>query len=178
VPEKPNEVAFDSFICFDNILYIFQFTVSEEHSYNDKLISRFAEFSGVPNSSRWRFIFVIPQNVKGIKCPFPKTDELQKLNPFSSQIVMKDLIPLMDGEISKSLAPPAAPLGLATGSSSQIPQPSNDSNQVAEPSEAEETESLPQIPDTVTHVGEAPVPYRQSQRLQDKATKKGKKRRE
>lgn len=84
----------------------------------------------------------------------------------------------MDGEISKSLAPPAAPLGLATGSSSQIPQPSNDSNQVAEPSEAEETESLPQIPDTVTHVGEAPVPYRQSQRLQDKATKKGKKRRE
>ena len=149
--------------------------MSEEHSYNDKLISCFAEFGGVPNSSRWRFIFVIPQNVKGIKCPFPKTDELQKLNPFLSQIVMKDLIQLMDGEISKSLAPPAAPLGLATGSSSQIPQPSNDPNQVAEPSEAEETESLPQIPDTHVQVDEVPIPYRQSQWLQDKATKKGKK---
>ena len=32
VPDKPNEVTFDSFLLLRGVLYIFQFTVSEEHT--------------------------------------------------------------------------------------------------------------------------------------------------
>ena len=91
IPRKPSEVAFDSFICFKGLLYIFQFTASEERSIDSRLISRFAKCTGVPKRGNWRFIFIIPNSVKQLKCPSPESRRLQLLQPFSSQVSVDDL---------------------------------------------------------------------------------------
>jgi hypothetical protein len=88
IPMKSNEVAFDSFICHGDHLYIFQFTVSQEHGINDGLTLRFAECTNFPPRENWRFIFVIPNNVKHFQCPFPKSQALQDLEIFSAQVVV------------------------------------------------------------------------------------------
>ena len=38
IPNKPNEAPVDSFICYRSYLYLFQFTVSEDHEIQDGLI--------------------------------------------------------------------------------------------------------------------------------------------
>ncbi|KAH9993983.1 hypothetical protein BJV77DRAFT_1066973 [Russula vinacea] len=101
IPKKPNEVAFDSFIFHDSYLYIFQFTVSKEHGINDKLISRFEECTNVPPHDKWRFIFVIPDDVKALECPYPKSDGLQRLKPLSSQISLEDFAYSVSRDLSQ-----------------------------------------------------------------------------
>lgn len=95
IPRKPSEVAFDSFICFKGLLYIFQFTGSEERSIDSRLISRFAKCTNVPKRRNWRFIFIIPNSVKQLKCPFPESRRLQSLQPFSSQVSVDELSELV-----------------------------------------------------------------------------------
>ena len=62
VPTSSNELAFDSFILIDQVLYIFQFTIAALHEINEgmtKSLSRptlEAKLQGV----EWRFVFVIP----------------------------------------------------------------------------------------------------------------------
>ena len=90
VPTISNEVAFDSFICHGGFLYIFQFTVSEDHDIKEGLITRFTQLSSerLPPREKWRFIFIIPNGTKTLECPY--RTELQGLRLYSSQIVMKD----------------------------------------------------------------------------------------
>jgi hypothetical protein len=101
IPMKSNDVAFDSFIRHDDYLYIFQFTVSENHGIDPGLIPRLTLLADctddLPPRENWLFIFIIPDGLKALTCPYPDSPELQKLEPFSSQVVMKDL--------AKSIAP-------------------------------------------------------------------------
>jgi hypothetical protein len=90
IPRKSNQVALDSFILYETIFYMFQFTVSEAHSINDGLISQFAERVKLPPMDKWRFIFIISDNVKLLECPYPKSPTLQRLVPSSAQIVLED----------------------------------------------------------------------------------------
>ena len=90
IPMKPNQVAVDSFICYGGYLYLFHFTVSEEHKINDGLISQFATCRNLPPPRNWRYIFVIPDGVKTLVCPYPKSPEVQELRPCSSQVVVED----------------------------------------------------------------------------------------
>lgn len=86
--KKQNEAGFGSFIRYDGMLYIFQFTVFDEHSIDNGLISRFAECTGLPQRDNWRYIFVIPDGVEHLKCPYPTSRELHELIPYSAQMVM------------------------------------------------------------------------------------------
>ena len=90
IPMKPNQVAVDSFICYGGYLYLFQFTVSEERKINDGLISQFATCRNLPPPRNWRYIFVIPDGVKTLVCPYPKSPGIQELRPCSSQVVVED----------------------------------------------------------------------------------------
>lgn len=89
IPEKSNEVAFNSFILHRGCLYIFQFTVSEEQKIDDGLISQFAECTKLPKQGDWCYIFVTPDKVEVLISPLTKSDELQKLNPFSAQVAVE-----------------------------------------------------------------------------------------
>ena len=136
VPDKPNEVAFDSFLLFNDALYIFQFTVFEEHSYNEKLISRFAKFTNVPERSKWRFIFIIPRKVRGIKCPFPKHLNSPLINDvelFSAQIVLEEMAEDSTGEES-------SPTILQDQEASHVEMP--EASHMLETSHAEALETL------------------------------------
>ena len=93
IPMISNEVAFDSFICYDGHLYIFQFTVSKNHDIKKGLISRIPELIGLehlPQREKWHFIFIIPDDGKTLKCPY--CPEFQGLELHSSKLVMKDFI--------------------------------------------------------------------------------------
>jgi hypothetical protein len=87
--QKPSQAALDSFILYDDILYIFRFTVSDEQGIKEGLIAECAKLS-IPEGKRL-FIFVIPDGVKLLKCPYPKSLELQRFEPCSAQIVMENL---------------------------------------------------------------------------------------
>ena len=101
IPKKLNEAVFASFILKDDILYLFQFTVFEEHRINDKLILRFEECTNVPPRDKWRFILIIPDDVEALECLYPKNQGLQKLNPFSSQVSVKDFASITRPELSR-----------------------------------------------------------------------------
>jgi hypothetical protein len=85
--KKPSQASLDSFILYDDILYIFRFTVSDEQGIKDELIAECAKLS-IPEG-KWLFIFVIPDGVKFLKCPYPKSLGLQRLEPRSAQIMME-----------------------------------------------------------------------------------------
>ena len=102
IPMISNEVAFDSFICHDGHLFIFQFTVSKNHDIKKGFISRISQLIGlehVPPRENWRFIFIVPGDGKTLKCPY--SPEFQGLEPYSSELVMKEFI-----ESILSLDPP------------------------------------------------------------------------
>jgi hypothetical protein len=104
VPMISNEVAFDSFIWHGDFLYIFQFTVSEDHAIKEGLISRFTQLGSerLPPRKNWHYIFIIPNGTKTLKCPYPERRELQELRPYSSQIVTKDFARLIPTESTRN----------------------------------------------------------------------------
>jgi hypothetical protein len=68
--------------------YISQFTVSGEHGINDGLVEACAKIS-IPDDKRC-FIFVIPGDVKLLKCPYSKmTPASKRLESRSAQIVVE-----------------------------------------------------------------------------------------
>jgi len=82
VPELPNQEALDSFIVINGILYVFQFTIAEEHDIKPGL---FDFFSGYTEMENWRFIFIIPPNLQ-LVCPQPWSLKLRNLQPYSAVI--------------------------------------------------------------------------------------------
>jgi hypothetical protein len=90
IPSTQNAVAVDSFIYHGELLYLFQFTVAAEHKINSKFSSRF-ECANFPPQSTWRFIFILPDDVKVLTCPCSRT-ELQALELFSSKVKMEDYL--------------------------------------------------------------------------------------
>jgi len=86
IPKKKNEVGIDSFICRDGHLYLFQFTVSDKHDIKDGLIERLKKFTHLPPRDKWCFIFVIPDDKKGVASSFSTSEELQQIKLFSAQV--------------------------------------------------------------------------------------------
>ena len=90
IPAKENEVALDTFICSNGRMHMFQFTVSDTHDINPRLVSRSLTCTKFPPLNEWHFIFVIPNYVDIFKSPYPSTPELQELKLFSCQITMDE----------------------------------------------------------------------------------------
>ena len=62
VPASPNQVAFDSFIVVGGALYMFQFTIADDHPIKAGLMNFFSESHFEEND--WYFIFVVPPGGK------------------------------------------------------------------------------------------------------------------
>jgi hypothetical protein len=89
-PEYPNEAGFDSFIIYNHILYLFQFTVKPKYDIKN-FLKFFHKCTGIPSRENWRFIFVRPLDVRAtLKCPFPSTDALRKLALYSAEVEMAE----------------------------------------------------------------------------------------
>ena len=90
ISKKPNEAAVDSFICYGGYLYVFQFTVSEQHKIKDGPISRFATCRDLSPRQNYIFVFIIPYGVETLECSYPESAELQELSPCYLQVVMEN----------------------------------------------------------------------------------------
>ncbi|SRR6266702_1484046 len=77
VPESENQdqVAFDSFIMANDILYIFQFSIVPNHSIEPEILCFFLRGS-LPPRMEWRFVVVVPPRSK-ISCPQPQDNCLK-----------------------------------------------------------------------------------------------------
>lgn len=93
LPSTQNMIALDSFIFHGGFLYLFQFTISGEHKIDAKFTSLFTH-TNFPPISKWRIIFVIPDDVKVLTCPYSQSQELQSIIPFSSKIKMEEYLEL------------------------------------------------------------------------------------
>ena len=83
VPGSINQEAIDSFVVMNGLLYIFQFTIGEEHDVKPGLMDLVRGYPELPSMANWRFIFIIPPN-HILKCPQPWSLELRKLHPYSA----------------------------------------------------------------------------------------------
>ncbi|KAF8664341.1 hypothetical protein AX14_006746 [Amanita brunnescens Koide BX004] len=88
VPELTNTVALDSFILQDGRLYIFQFTVGHKHDIKEGLLKFQLQCTNLPPIGLWCFVFIVPPNLI-LKCPYPRSKELQKLHLYSAVVVPK-----------------------------------------------------------------------------------------
>lgn len=92
IPSTQNAVAIDSFIYHDRYLYLLHFTNSQEHKTNLDFMSRFTQFPNFPPRSKWRLIFIVPDDVEVLTCPYSRNPELQTLELFSSKVNIEDYL--------------------------------------------------------------------------------------
>jgi hypothetical protein len=90
IPSTQNAVAVDSFIYHHGDLYLFQYTIFDEHKINSNFMSRFTQYANFPPWSKWRLIFIVPDDVEVFACPYSRSPELQTLELFSSKVKMED----------------------------------------------------------------------------------------
>ena len=101
IPNRKNEEALDSFIWHDDLLFIFQFTVSEQHNIKTGFISRFTASNRFPQPSNWRFIFIIPNESDQIlKSRYLQIPEISNFNPFSAKVAMEGYAKLTESTAS------------------------------------------------------------------------------
>ena len=96
IPTKGNQVALDSFIVHQFLLYIIQFTGGQSHDIKDGLLPFLNRCTGLPPPENWRFIFIIPDDVAVLKCPVPHSVELQNLPLYSSIMVLEEERPVLE----------------------------------------------------------------------------------
>ena len=90
IPSIHNAVAIDSFIYHGGYVYVFQFFTSEKPKINSKFMLRFTQYANFPPWSKWRVIFIIPDDVEALTCPHSRSPELQTLELFSSKVNVED----------------------------------------------------------------------------------------
>ena len=86
VPHKSNQVAPDSFIMDNNRLFIFQFTISDDHDIEEGLLEFFSQPS-LPSRANWYFIFVIPPDLLEFSCP-----EVDAMKEFLEEINLCSMV--------------------------------------------------------------------------------------
>jgi len=79
MPESSNQVAFDSFIVVDRVLYMFQFTIAPVHAIKAGIIDFLSQQS---LQTTWRggelcFVFIIPPGCK-VECTQAKDNKLER----------------------------------------------------------------------------------------------------
>ncbi|PFH47854.1 hypothetical protein AMATHDRAFT_151083 [Amanita thiersii Skay4041] len=87
VPASKNQVAFDSFILMDGLLYLFQFSIASNHDIKPGLLDFIHKTSGCPSIDNCCFVFIHPPD-HVLVCPQPWRLEMQKLCPFSAVLNM------------------------------------------------------------------------------------------
>jgi len=85
LPEWTNQVALNSFILMNDLLYIFQFSVDSVHDIKPGLIDFIRKCYGSPSMDKCRFVFIHPPNHTLI-CPQPRKLEMQELHPCSAAL--------------------------------------------------------------------------------------------
>jgi hypothetical protein len=55
-------------------------------------MSRFTQFPNFPPRSKWRLIFIVPDDVEVLTCPYSRNPELQTLELFSSKVNIEDYL--------------------------------------------------------------------------------------
>ena len=85
VPASDNQVALDSFLLLNGILYILQFTVGQNHCIKPDFVEFLQKCQGVPPLKEWKFVFLIPPGLT-LLCPEPNSQlpDLRDLNPYSA----------------------------------------------------------------------------------------------
>ena len=86
IPKMQNEEALDSFILHGDLLFIFQFTVSEQHKIKTGFVSRFTGCGKFPQPANWRFIFITPDDGRIFKSRYLPISEIQDFKPYSAQV--------------------------------------------------------------------------------------------
>lgn len=81
-PDASNQVAMDSFILVGNTLYVFQFTIAKIHDIKAGI----ASFIRSMSQYEIVFIFVIPDDLPLLKCPYSTDPDLRKLNFHSARV--------------------------------------------------------------------------------------------
>lgn len=88
VPEKDNQVAFDSFVLMNGFLYLFQFSISKCHIIKPGLIDFFSPYvMQVPSMDEWRFAFIHPSD-HVLASPQLRGD-MEKLHLYSAAFDLK-----------------------------------------------------------------------------------------
>lgn len=82
-PTKPNLVGIDSYMVSGGRLYLFQFTVGQQHPVKPGLRKFLKAAKGIPAEANWRFVFIIPKDIV-VKCPHLK--ELGTLPMYSAAV--------------------------------------------------------------------------------------------
>jgi hypothetical protein len=88
IPFKGNEVGLDSFILSGGYLYVFQMTGGKNHKIKDGMFALLDQCANVPNYGRWRYVFVIPDDVEVLTTPYSAMTEALKLKLFCARMVM------------------------------------------------------------------------------------------
>ncbi len=127
IPASDNAEAVDSFICHNNHLYLFQFTVSDDHDIKPGFFSRFTKCNKIPPRENWHFIFIIPDDVKVLKCRYLEIPGLQNFQPYSSQVKLEDYDakegePEEEGPAKKSKLAEAPAEGPMASEGQQVPE--------------------------------------------------------
>ena len=144
VPSSDNQVAFDSFMLVDRILYLFQMTIAASHPISEGIM----EFLSHPKlqAAEWHFIFIIHGSpFSCTRANFPKMETFwKKVRLFTAEVDVHRLRqPQEDDTISddsnqshlssskrassrlaqkrKARAPPPSPINEATSSKVQLP---------------------------------------------------------
>ncbi|KAF8513599.1 hypothetical protein BU17DRAFT_53205 [Hysterangium stoloniferum] len=86
IPRAANEAAIDSFILHDGYLYLFQFTTGSTHGIKPSLQNVLDRFAGLPDWKHWRFIFIVPDDLKSFSCPHSNKGFLLDDIPFTAQV--------------------------------------------------------------------------------------------
>jgi len=89
VPEADNKEALDSFILLNEGLFIFQFTIAEQHDIKRGLLDFLKEYV-VPSPESWKIIFIIEPKQK-LKCLQPRNATLRELKMFSAVVDLEGL---------------------------------------------------------------------------------------
>jgi hypothetical protein len=86
IPLADNEEAIDSLILHDGYLYLFQFTTSSSHDIKPGLQDFLSRFAGLQPHYHWRFIFIIPDNLRSFSCPHSDKGFLLDQIPYTAQV--------------------------------------------------------------------------------------------
>jgi len=88
VPRSGEQVALDSFILHGGYLDVFQCTGRHDHDIKGGLVDFLASCSGLPPSTNWRFVFVIPDDLVSFSCPASSNPVVKDLGLYTARIPM------------------------------------------------------------------------------------------
>ena len=88
LPRSGQQVALDSFILNGEYLNIFQCTGGQAHDIKGGIGSFLASCSGLPDRTKWRFLFVVPDDLDSFSCPASSDPVVKALGFYTSRISM------------------------------------------------------------------------------------------